>query len=92
MLQLGMNCIIIVSKVFTTFLHYTIILLDQVSDRLVQIPEHEFMHWLWYRTPGILQLYEIVLQNWLVIRTKPKDGDIVGIALPTVGGLKSRGS
>jgi len=54
MLQFGMNCVMIVSIAFTTFLHYWMILLDPVCDRLTQIPEHELLRWLLYCPPGVL--------------------------------------
>jgi len=41
-------------QVFTTFLHHTMILLDPVCDRLMQIPEHELLRWPWYCPPGVL--------------------------------------
>jgi len=49
-----MNCIMIVSKAFTTFLHHTMILLDPVSDRLTEIREYELLRWPWYYPPGVL--------------------------------------
>jgi hypothetical protein len=49
-----MNCVMIVSKAFTTFLHHTMILLDPVCNRLTQIPEHELLRWPWYCPPGVL--------------------------------------
>jgi len=69
------------------------ILLDPVCDRLTQIPEHDLLRWLWYCPPGVLLLEEKVSQDWLVIRTKTKDGgDIEGLLPPTASGLKSGGS
>ena len=80
----------IVRKVFTTFLHHRMILLDRVCDHLMQIPEHELLRWPWYCPPGVLLPYEKVLQDWLVNRTKTKDGgDIEGLLHPTASGLKS---
>jgi len=84
MLQFGMNCVMIVSKAFTTFLHHTMILLDTVCDHLTLIPEHELLHWPCYCPPGVLLPQEKVLQDWLVIRTKTKNGgDIEGLLPPT---------
>jgi len=88
-----MNCVTIVSKAFTPFLHHTMILLDPVCARLTQIPEHELLPRPWYSPPGVLLPEEKVLQDWLVIRTKTQDGrDIEGLLPPAGSGLKSGGS
>jgi len=82
----------IVNKAFKTFLHHPMHLVDLVCARLPQIPEHELLRWPWYRTPGVLVQYGKVLQDWLVIRNKTKDGNIQGLLPSTLSDLKSGGS
>ena len=58
-----MNCVMIVSKAFTTLLLHPVVLQELGCNRLKQIPEGELLHWPWYHTPGVLLPYQKVLQG-----------------------------